>query len=323
MARLPLPIRDGLNPSRLAAPGRRGDAPTRAGDLLHAAIMGQTHRHPEDDEAAIATRFADGLVVDSNSRPIDPDTLLKPGAEMWFYRVPAPEPTIAGDMPIVFEDENLVVVDKPAFLATTPRGRHITETAVVRLRRELGNPELVPAHRLDRMTSGLLIFTARRDVRGAYQTLFSSGGVTKHYQALTATTGLAGQDLPNPGLTVSTRQNKVAGELQAHTLEGEPNAHTVIEHIELYDDFGPTPTAVWHLRPITGRTHQLRLHLCELGFPILGDQVYPDILPVEAENPDHPLHLLCNEMSFDDPITGEHRVFNSIRTVFSPLELTS
>lgn len=331
MARLPLPIRDGLNPSRLAAPGRRGEPPTRAWDLLYTAIMGQSHRHPEDDEAAIAARFGDGLVVDANSRPIDPESMLKPGAEMWFYRVPAPEPTIAGDMPIVFQDDNLVVVDKPAFLATTPRGRHITETAVVRLRRQLGNPELVPAHRLDRMTSGLLIFTARREVRGAYQTLFSSGGVTKRYQALTKTIGLDGRNLPEPGFTMSTRQNKIAGELQAYTLEGEPNAHTVIESIELHDadnrglmggikhELGSV--AVWHLRPITGRTHQLRLHLCELGFPILGDQVYPDILPVEAENPDEPLHLLCNEMSFADPLTGAQRVFHSIRTVFSPLEL--
>ena len=316
MARLPLPIRDGLNPSRIAAPGRRGDAPTRAWDLLYDTIFGQRHRHPDDDEAAIAKRFADGEVVTGQSRPIAPEDMLKPGAEMWFYRIPAPEPQIAGAMPIVHADDNIVVVDKPAFLATMPRGRHITETAVVRLRRELDNPELVPAHRLDRMTSGLLIFTARKEVRGAYQTLFATGGVVKRYHALTHTTGLSGQKLPPAPLKISTRQNKVAGELQATTLEGEPNAHTVVEAIDLLGD-----VALWHLRPITGRTHQLRLHLCEQGFPILGDQVYPDIQPVEAENPAHPLHLLCAEMEFDDPLSGEYRHFESIRNVFTPLNL--
>nr|WP_120491579.1 pseudouridine synthase [Corynebacterium lactis] len=347
MLRQPLPIRDGLNPSRIAAPGRRGDAPTRAWDLLFGAVTGQNRRHPDDDEAAIARRFDDGLVVRANGSPYAPEDLLKPGAEMWFYRTPAPEATIAGPMPIVHADDNLVVVDKPSFLATMPRGRHITETAVVRLRRELGNPDLVPAHRLDRMTSGLLIFTARREVRGAYQGLFASGQVTKRYHALTRTRPLGvdrleglgphssaiyrGQ-LPAAPLEVRTRQRKIAGELQAHTLgpgEGEPNAHTVVESVSLADvpsdADGVAATcgevALWQLRPVTGRTHQLRLHLCELGFPILGDQVYPEVLPEEAENVAEPLHLLCAEMSFVDPITGKERTFRSRRSVFNPLFL--
>ena len=332
MRRMPLPIRDGLNPSRIAAPGRRGDAPTRAWDLLAGAIAGQTHRHPDDDEAAVAKRFADGLVVRANSVPYSPDDMVKPGAEMWFYRTPAPERTIAGPMPIVFQDDNLVVVDKPSFLATMPRGRHITETAVVRLRRELGNPELVPAHRLDRLTSGLLIFTARREVRGAYQGLFASGEVTKRYHALTSPTPIAGatsEALPEPPLELRTRQHKIAGQMQAYTLEGEPNAHTIIEHISLVDVPSDADglaadsdrVALWQLKPITGRTHQLRLHLSELGFPILGDQYYPEILPLEAENTSEPLHLVCVEMSFADPVTGEQRTFHSHRSVFNPLSL--
>lgn len=330
MRRQPLPIRDGLNPSRIAAPGRRGDAPTRAWDLLFDAVTGQNRRHPEDDEVAIARRFEQGLVVRANSQPYSPDDMLKPGAEMWFYRTPAPEVTIAGPMPIVFEDENLVVVDKPSFLATMPRGRHITETAVVRLRRELDSPDLVPAHRLDRMTSGLLIFTKRKEVRGAYQGLFASNGVMKRYHALTSLSALTpGDSLPEAPLTVRTRQRKIAGELQAYTLEGEPNAHTLVESISLADvpagAEGIAATfakvALWQLRPITGRTHQLRLHLCELGFPILGDQVYPSLLPEEAEDTAAPLHLLCSEMSFTDPFTGADRTFKSRRSVFNPLSM--
>lgn len=334
---MPLPIRDGLNPSRIVAPGRRGDAPTRAWDLLAGAIAGQTHRHPDDDEAAVTRRFSEGLVVRANSQPYGPEDMLKPGAEMWFYCTPAPERTIAGPMPIVFQDENLVVVDKPAFLATMPRGRHITETAVVRLRRELGNPDLVPAHRLDRLTSGLLIFTARREVRGAYQSLFADGGVEKLYHALTEPEPRAGIDgalpalptLPETPLEIRTRQHKVAGQMQAYTIDGEPNAHTVVEGITLSDvprvadglAAGRDRVALWQLRPITGRTHQLRLHLSELGFPILGDQYYPELLPADAEDASVPLHLVCVEMSFTDPLSGEPRTFRSARSVFNPLSL--
>ncbi|MEJ6020156.1 pseudouridine synthase [Corynebacterium sp. H113] len=317
MANAPLPIRDGLNPSRVRVPGHRGDPTVTALELLTAAIYGQRHRHPDDDHVAIAQRFTDGLVVDSNGKPFSPDSVLKPGRDIWFYRVPAIEPVIAGDMPVVYSDDNVVVVDKPPFLATTPKGRHITETAVVRLRRQLDNPELVPAHRLDRMTSGLLIFTARKEARAAYQGLFAAhGSVVKRYEALSEVPTA----LPETPLQISTRQRKVPGELQAYTIDGEPNAHTIIEKWELID--GPdAPLCRWFLRPLTGRTHQLRLHLWEQGAPILGDQVYPELLPVEAEDPNLPLHLVCTEMSYTDPMTGKPISFRSARSVLAPLQL--
>lgn len=311
----PLPIRDGLNPSRVRVPADPAD-PARtvtALELLTAAIEGQTHRHPADGAAAIAARFADGLVVDANARPLSPDDELRPGADVWFYRRPAPEPVIAGEMPIIHRDDDLVVVDKPPFLATTPRGRHITESAVVRLRRELGDGDLIPAHRLDRLTSGVLVFVARPELRGAYQDLFAEpGAVVKRYEALTRAPGPA--DLPEPPFTLATRQEKIRGILQARTIAGEPNATTVVERISLGDDAGAEPaTALWHLRPLTGRTHQLRLHLHDLGFPILGDPLYPEVLPADAENPADPMQLLCREVAFDDPRSGRRRVFRSER----------
>lgn len=282
-------------------------------ELLAAAIEGQTHRHPDDDAAAIAARFADGLVVDANARPLAPSAELRPGTDIWFYRLPAPEPTIAGAMPIIHRDRDIVVVDKPPFLATTPRGRHITESAVVRLRRELGDGNLIPAHRLDRLTSGVLVFVARPEARGAYQDLFAEpGAVVKHYEARTRRP--APGDLPDAPFTLRTRQEKIRGILQARTIDGEPNAITVVEGISLDDDARPGPaTALWRLRPITGRTHQLRLHLHDLGFPILGDPLYPEVLPADAEDPARPMHLLCRELSFDDPLTGQRRTFRSER----------
>ncbi|WJZ01274.1 23S rRNA/tRNA pseudouridine synthase A [Corynebacterium hansenii] len=340
----PLPIRDGLNPSRVRAPqaGPGASGTVTALELLTAAIEGQTHRHPADDAAAIAARFADGLVVDAAGRPLSPGSELRPGADIWFYRLPAPEPRLAGPMPIIHRDRDIVVVDKPPFLATTPRGRHIVESAVVRLRRELGDGDLIPAHRLDRLTSGVLVFVARPEARGAYQDLFAEpGAVVKRYEALTRLPGPA--DLPAPPFTLATRQEKTRGVLQARTVAGEPNARTIVDGIEVgghvlggagsdgiglggagsdgtgLDDARRLPgTALWHLRPLTGRTHQLRLHLHELGFPILGDPLYPEVLPADAEDPARPMHLVCRELAFDDPFTGERRVFRSGRSTADP-----
>ena len=311
----PLPVRDGLNPSRVRAPGRPGDPPVTALELLTAAIGGQTHRHPADDAGAIAARFAEGLVVDLRGRPLDPGAPLRPGTDVWFYRMPAPEAAIAGPMPILHRDDDLIVVDKPPFLATTPRGRHITETAVVRLRRELGDGEPIPAHRLDRLTSGALIFVARRGARRAYQELFAEPGrVVKRYEEVTRAPRPG--ELPEAPFTLATRQEKIRGILQARTVPGEPNARTVVDSVTALAD---GRTALWRLRPLTGRTHQLRLHLNELGFPILGDPMYPDVLPEDAEDPARPLHLLCRELAFDDPRTGARRVFRSTREATAPL----
>lgn len=315
----PLPIRDGLNASRVRSP----EGGATALELITAAVMGQRHRHPDDDEQAINERFRLGEVVDRLSRPISPDQFLTAGTDVWFHRIPAPEPTLAGPMPVIFEDEDLVVVDKPAFLATIPRGRHITETAVVRLRRERNEPDLVPAHRLDRLTSGVLLFLRRPEIRGAYQTLFTQpGAITKRYEALAP--------LPHtpiaPGTVLRTRQEKIRGIMQASTIDGEPNAVTIVDEIvpvtknTLPDvplhttNPHERPLALWKLRPLTGRTHQLRLHLFDLGCPIVDDPAYPVLLPEDADDPTRPMRLLCREMSFTDP-WGQPRSFASRRAM--------
>ncbi|WP_448852571.1 pseudouridine synthase [Corynebacterium sp. 335C] len=307
----PLPVRDGLNPSRVRVPADAGtDASAAAGhpvtafDLVAAAVAGQRHRHPDDGPDAVAARFAAGEVVDARGHALAPGDVLRPGADVWFHRIPAPEPRIAGPMPILHADERIVVVDKPAFLTTTPRGVHIVESAVVRLRRELGEPDLVPAHRLDRLTAGVLLFTRDAACRGAYQGLFAAAGdVVKRYEALAPAPATA------PPRELATRQEKTRGVLQARTVPGEPNARTVVEGVEPRGG----GLALWRLRPLTGRTHQLRLHLHDLGCPIVGDPLYPDVLPEDAEDPTRPLRLLCRELALDDPVDGRRRVFRSAR----------
>jgi tRNA pseudouridine32 synthase / 23S rRNA pseudouridine746 synthase len=186
-------------------------------------------------------------------------------------------------------------------LATMPRGRHVAQTALVRLRQELGLPELSPAHRLDRLTAGVLLFTTRRDVRGAYQTLFARGLVSKTYVAQAAIDPAL--ELPR---VVLNRIVKRRGHLQAVCEPGVPNAETLVEHIS---------DGLYRLTPRTGRTHQLRVHMASLGLPIMGDPLYPNVIDVPADDFSAPLRLLAQRIEFDDPLTGSRREFVSSRTL--------
>lgn len=304
----PLPIRDGLNPTH----ARVAEGPITAWDFVHNLIETQRHRHPDDNDAALQARFTANEVVSQDGTPLSPDSILAANAMVYFYRMPAPETPVPYDIPILHEDEHLLVVDKPPFMATMPRARHITETATVRLRRMTGNNELSPAHRLDRLTSGILVFTKDRSVRGAYQTLFAERRVTKTYEAIAP---LA--DVP-PGTVWRSRMEKTPGELQGRIVEGEVNAITEVGGVEPVDKapyeaiHGSLPEiAKYTLKPQTGKTHQLRLHMLKAGIPIIGDPIYPVIFPAEAEDMRIPMHLTATHISFVDPLTARPREFSS------------
>ena len=239
---------------------------------------------------------ADGAVLDATS-------VLPAGAVVYLYRDLPDEVVVPFDIPVLHRDADILVVDKPHFLATMPRGAHVMQTALVRLRRELGLADLAPAHRLDRLTAGVLVFTVRPEVRGAYQTLFARGQVSKTYLAR------AGVD---PALTfplvVRSRIAKRRGCLQAVEEPGTPNAETLVEHLG---------DGHYRLTPRTGRTHQLRVHMASLGLPIAGDPLYPKVVDVAAGDFATPLSLLAQRLAFDDPFTGVRRTFTSARSLAS------
>ncbi|TRX42424.1 pseudouridine synthase [Corynebacterium guaraldiae] len=304
----PLPIRDGLNPTH----ARVAEGPITAWDFVHNLIETQRHRHPDDNDAALQARFTANEVVSQDGTPLSPDSILATNAMVYFYRIPAPETPVPYDIPILHEDEHLLVVDKPPFMATMPRARHITETATVRLRRMTGNNELSPAHRLDRLTSGILVFTKDRTVRGAYQTLFAERRVTKTYEAIAPLADVS------PGTVWRSRMEKTPGELQGRIVEGEVNAITEVGGVEPVDKapyeaiHGSLPEiAKYTLKPQTGKTHQLRLHMLQAGIPIIGDPIYPVIFPAEAEDMRIPMHLTATHISFVDPLTARPREFSS------------
>jgi len=240
-----------------------------------------------------------GEVFSANGVALDERTEMPANSFVYHYRDLPDEVMVPFDVPVLYRDDTIVVVDKPHFLATMPRGSHIAQTALVRLRRDLDLPELSPAHRLDRLTAGVLLFTVRREVRGAYQTLFARGEVAKMYLAHSSA---------QPGLSapqvISNRIIKRRGVLQAQIESGEPNAETFVE---------PLGAGRYRLTPRTGRTHQLRLHMASLGVPIDNDPLYPNVIDVAPGDFTAPLRLVAHRLEFDDPLTGEHRRFVSSR----------
>ncbi|WP_371581461.1 RluA family pseudouridine synthase [Streptomyces sp. NBC_01314] len=285
----PLPQRDGVDPVRVRLPV--GDAWATVRDHLVARLSAG---------AGVIDEMLDaGLIVDVTGRPVPRDMAYVPGMSVWFHRELPDEERVPFSIDVLYRDEHVVVADKPHFLATTPRGSHVTETALARLRRELGIPALGAAHRLDRLTAGVVLFTVRPEERGAYQSLFRDKRVRKEYEAVAPY---------DPALvlprTVRSRIVKERGVMAAYEVEGEPNAVSRVELLEHRDG-----RARYRLAPSTGQTHQLRVHMSALGLPILGDPLYPVVSPpVPAGDFRRPLQLLARSLAFTDPVTGrEHR----------------
>lgn len=251
------------------------------------------------DGMLAAERFVYG-----DGRAVLPEDPYRPHTFVWFHRDLRDEPEVPGELTVLYRDERLVVVDKPPFLSTIPRGRHVRQSVVVRLRDELGMPEVSPLHRLDRVTSGVLLLATERRWRGPYQTLFADRQVDKTYLALAPWR----EDLAFP-LTVRNHIRKTRGQWQAQVVPGAPvNAVTQID-VEARDG----DLAVYRLTPHTGRTHQLRLHLHDLGIPIIDDPLYPEVHEVSVDDFSRPLQLLARTVSFVDPVDGRERRFASER----------
>jgi tRNA pseudouridine32 synthase/23S rRNA pseudouridine746 synthase len=257
-------------------------------------------RLPRVDPARIDAMLLEERIVDRNG-PITRNAPFVPEEFLWFHRDLPDEAPVPFEIGILHRDDDLVVVDKPHFLATIPRGSHILETALVRLRRELDLPALSPAHRLDRPTAGLLMFVVHRERRGAYQTLFRDRRVRKTYEAVARhDPALA---LPR---TVESRIVKERGVIRAYEEPGPVNAVTHVELLAHRDGL-----ARYRLTPETGRTHQLRVHMNRLGVPILGDDFYPELTEKPLDDFRRPLQLLASELEFRDPFSGTMRRFTT------------
>jgi tRNA pseudouridine32 synthase/23S rRNA pseudouridine746 synthase len=254
-------------------------------------------------------RMARGLVLDSAGRPLSAATPYEAGLEVRYFREVAAETPIPFAESIVHADADLVVADKPHFLPVAPAGAWVEETLLTRLMRRLGNRELVPLHRIDRATAGLVLFSANPLTRARYQALFRDRRIAKTYEALAA-------PMPERAFPLVYRSRLAPGEpffrMREHT--GPPNSETRIRVLAR----GAT---LWRyeLVPVTGRKHQLRVHMAALGAPIANDPYYPDLSALAADDHVRPLALLARTLAFLDPFSGEARRFSTGLQLHAPL----
>jgi tRNA pseudouridine32 synthase/23S rRNA pseudouridine746 synthase len=290
---LPLPVREGVAPSYLWLPQGHWS------NMLDFLVQ----RYPQIPAATWRARMARGEVVDGAGVALAPGSAVVAGRRIFYYRELETETPIPFEEQLLFEDEHLLVVDKPHFLPTIPGGRFLHETLLVRLKKKLGAPDLTPIHRLDRETAGVVIFSKQQATRGAYQSLFQQRAVDKVYEALAPR--LAGRTFP-----FVYRSKMVDGTpfFRMQEIEGEPNSETMIDVIEHRLD-----ATLYRLHPHTGRKHQLRVHMAALGAPIINDAFYPVALPCKQDDMSQPLQLLARAIGFVDPLSGAARRFESAK----------
>jgi tRNA pseudouridine32 synthase/23S rRNA pseudouridine746 synthase len=249
-------------------------------------------------------RIIEGKVLDDKSNPITLSTAYKPLKRLYYFREVLNETVIPFAEEILFQDEELLVACKPHFLPVTPGGRYVDECLLNRLRKSTGIRELAPLHRIDRETAGIVMFSVNKKSCARYGELFKRGQVEKTYQAVSAS-------VPEPGKTewaVENRLVKGTPWFRMTATDGEVNARSTITLLD-----GTENRARFLLRPITGKTHQLRIHMCSIGFGILNDNLYPQLQPESDDNFDAPLQLLARMIRFKDPLTGVLREFVSQR----------
>jgi tRNA pseudouridine32 synthase/23S rRNA pseudouridine746 synthase len=307
-------MREGVSASRVAVqPGPWQDA---AGFLAWRLPLGGDW--PE--------RLARGEVLDGDGASLPPNAQLRPGQVLWYWRALPAEKPLPLPLPLLHRDAQLVVADKPHFLPVLPRGRHLHETALVRLKRATGLATLAPMHRLDLETAGVLVFTVQPDTRGAYQALLRERRVHKVYEAVAPWRAewATGEHLLRHRLA-----ERPGPAFLQMAVTDDPATPEALTRLRLLRRLGPWPAgwpvppgadattglALYRLQPLTGRKHQLRAQMAACGAPLPGDRIYPVLQPPPAAGaePDlrHPLQLLAREMAFEDPLTGAARRFLS------------
>jgi len=261
-------------------------------------------KYPRIDLATWTARMSKGQVVDETGLRLNPGSAYRVGACIFYYRELESEKPIPFLERVIYQDEHILVADKPHFLPVVPSGRFLHETLLIRLRKQSKLEDLVPVHRLDRETAGVVLFSLNPKTRGQYTSLFRDRKIRKVYEALAP----AHSNLPGLSFPLMRRSRIVRGEpfFRMKEAAGEPNSETCIEVLKNIDS-----VTLYQLIPVTGRKHQLRVHLSALGIPIVNETLYPRKGFPEDDDFSMPLKLLAKSISFQDPLSGQEHYFES------------
>lgn len=284
-------MRDGVGPSCVVLPSQ--------GEGTMLDFLAQ--RLPAIARAEWLCRMREGDVVDEHGQAVAPERPFENGLRLYYYRQLEAEPALPFTETVLYQDEHLLVADKPHFMPVTPSGRYLQGTLLVRLKRQLGLPELSPLHRIDRDTAGLVLLSVQQRTRGIYQALFRDRRIAKQYDAVAPW---------KPGLAFprehASRLEEGTPFFRMQEVAGEPNSLTRIEVLEV-----AAPWARYRLSPVTGKRHQLRVHMAALGLPLRNDPFYPVVNDPPEGDYSRSLQLLARSLEFVDPLTGEGRLFES------------
>ncbi|TSK05310.1 MAG: pseudouridine synthase [Geobacter sp.] len=259
-------------------------------------------RFPKIPPEVWERRVAEGKVLLEDGTPITPETPYAPQKRVFYFREIENEQVIPFTEEILFQNEELLVACKPHFLPVTPVGAYLEQSLLHRLRRRTGIDHIVPLHRIDRETAGLVLFSVNPATRGLYSGLFRQGRIEKSYLALS--------EGKVPGEEWSVESRLVPGDpwYTMTVAPGEANARSRIKRI---GEKGGV--SLFSLVPHTGKTHQLRVHMSSLGMPIMHDRLYPQLRPRQFDDFEKPLQLLAHTLRFEDPVTGKVMEFRSNR----------
>ncbi|RVU85865.1 pseudouridine synthase [Leucothrix sargassi] len=294
-------MRDGVSASRTWLPKPGSDKNSQEVYGEWATILDfLIDRFPFISEDIFRERMAKGDIVDQDGNPYRADSPYQAETFLFYYREIPDEPVIPFYEEILFQDENIIVVDKPHFIPVTPTGRYVKESLLSRLKHRFQSEEISPIHRLDRETAGVILFSCNQENRGAYQHMFQTRQVDKSYEAIAPVSKLS---FP---YRHSSRMVKGDPFFLMAEESGEPNSETLMQVLEQSGNL-----ARYELKPVSGKQHQLRVHMASIGSPILNDPFYPELQPSKGVDYSQPLQLLAKWISFTDPISGEKRYFET------------
>lgn len=303
----PLPVRDGIQANSVYLPALQKSASS--------VLEFLAQQFPAVDQQRWRQRMLRGDVLDATGQPLAPDTPYLPDTRIYYYRELETEIPVPFQEQILYEDDHILVADKPHFLPVAPSGSYLHETLLTRLRQRTGCAHLIVLHRIDRDTAGLVLLSKNPASRDLYHALFRDRQLQKTYEALAPFR----EELVLP----LTRESRIDVAAEFYRRQEVPGPVNAVSHIDLIERRGDL--ARYRLQPVTGKTHQLRLHMSALGIPILNDPYYPEERARGSEETTprqsdftQPLQLLAQALTFTDPVTGESRHFTSRQQLHWP-----